>query len=165
VNQVNLSQSIVYLATGESYLVIDPLYIERIRNHLHLATAGRWLDLQESAFPFGENCFAIYRPSNGSLSVEMIKDVDMDGQCPAFSCFVCDSGAIALIRLDSLSSVVERFSYDNLFSGSTEAVHWTYVEEVSNGLPPKSLVVLMSPGVGSVSDFIGSGCYTIAEPK
>ena len=164
-HSVHISRSKLLLTTNEPYLVVDPLYLDKMRNQLSLAVAGRWRDLQEQAFPFGENSFAIHIPKRDIVSIEMIENMEIEYQCSDFSCFECDTGSIVFVRIDCLVSVIERFSYDEVFSKTRETMDSmnAYLAEVFKGLPTNSIAMLLSQGVYGKTDFVGSGCYRIKE--
>jgi len=163
IHEGNFSHDRVELIANERYLVIDPLYLKAINSHRVLAIGGKWLELQQVAFPYGENSFALFSIKKTFFSAEMIRDSNAEEQDLEFMTLSVDSGAILFIGLDHLEAVLSRLEYDELFSDPISTVSSRHLLNVTRDIPKGAVALLLSPGTTSDVDFIGSGTYRLID--
>lgn len=161
--EANYSHERVELIANERYFVIDPLYLKRIKIHRMLVAERKWLDLQQVAFPHGENSFALFSSKKSFFAVEMVRDNTDEDQDPDFRCISVDSGSILFIVLDHMETVLFRLEYDELFSDPISIVSIKHLIDVARNLPKGAVALLLSPGTTSGVDFIGSGSYRLID--
>lgn len=168
-HNISLASDDVILNPGGSYYVIDTLYLNDIRENLPaLPSDGLEAFIRQNIFPDAGYPFAlidthqyteeiVVRVGNISAVSDQFAEADID------ACFVTDTGLIAFIRKEIFIDLVAIFDFYDLVDVDDhhEPVNVTYWNRIAGRYHPNDIALMLSPGVGSGYDFVGSGLYAV----
>lgn len=153
----------VLLQKSRTYLVIDALYLDRIKEEIPELNRTQWeTELKEKVFPYMESPFGIIELVAGEgqeiikiANIKQVDDADVDSKC-----FSTDTGLIIILDKSILLDIVKQFEYDKLVDdhGEIDVAYWS---ELEIKYADYCLALIMTPGVNKGFDFTGSGIYRL----
>lgn len=162
-NNISLTGEDVMVKAGNSYYVIDALYINEIKTYSNELT-GKITDqeIRQKVFPYTDNPFAKITPISNIFKVQNIKKVNNSTLSSLNeNYFSCDTGLIILIRSSLLAKIIKDFDYDLLVDSLTEEINLNYWRKITEAKNYKDIALILAPGVNSGFQFEGSGLYKI----
>ena len=162
---ISLSGEDIFLLNGKSYFIIDALYLNDVKDEL----AGVDIDnletyMKEKIFPYTETPFAVISLNNSGeerrrIEIKKIKKVeydDIDSRC-----FSTDTGLVVMIERSIFFNLLRHFDYNKLVGGLNEPINRLYWSELEGEHDAYTCGLVLSPGVNSGFDFVGSGLYKL----
>lgn len=154
-------------------ILIDVLYTSDIKeNAVRLdVTSGEKsliedvIRLEEMSFPYGENLIGVLPspPSLFSLRVEAIISLPDSEEVAKQdrSVFGTDTGLIGIVDAGSFQEFVRHIDYNELVESLDYVDMLAYVSELHNKMGGIYCGFILTPGMDSGYDFMGSGRYRI----
>jgi hypothetical protein len=154
----------ILLQSGKTYLVIDVLYINEIKENLNSIDVNNLGSLKKEIFPYSDAPFAIIAVQDGeffkTIKVSCIK-TEKEENCDS-SCFVSDTGLIIFLNINKLSDILSHFDYNILVEETEKSVinipYWLSLEKL---IGEYNLGLILSPGINKGFEYGGSGLYKI----
>ncbi len=162
---ISLKGEDILLEEGKTYFVIDALYVNNIKENLHILDRYNVeKEIREKVFPYTETPFmSIFIPRRSDeqvkLSVSKIKR-SKDGDDISLS-FSSDTGLIVFIEISRLIDFSYIFDYDTLVDSNTAPINVHYWEQIEYKFGSNNCGLMLSPGINKGFDFDGSGLYKI----
>jgi len=161
-NALNSDQEIK-INLGETYFVIDPLYVSDIKVKLSNSDCPN-LDADiRKVFPYTKIPFSKYYAREAVVRINQVKKLDYSekfGGNPSVFCI--DSGSFILINESIFWEFIKDFDYDDLYNGS-EIIDFSYWKDLSLKYGEGNIGLIIAPGINSGFEFDGDGTYTIDE--
>lgn len=159
-NNLSIDSQPIKLRAREKYIVIDPLYLDDIRENLTLLDKNNLLlEIKEKVFLYTDNPFIEYVPLSEYFNINLISKVNDFDTIKGNDVVCTDSGMIIFINERVFLSLISRFSYGELTDSLTEIINQTYWKELMSIYDPYNLGLIIAPGLGL--EFDGSGVYRI----
>ena len=144
---ISLKGEDILLKSGNSYFIIDALYLNDIKNGLpSIDIANLENDIKEKIFPYNETSFAIISLDDTAdglkkIEIDKIKKADDEDNDPR--CFSTDTGLVIILAKSILLDFLKNYDYDKLVEGLNEPIniaYWTELEKKFNGNSEKQPV-------------------------
>ena len=160
---ISINMEVVDINEGETYFVIDALYLNTIKPEIGQIAANRMEeDLRQKVFPYNDIPFAKFKALEDSFSVNQIRSIAYDKiEKGDLSVFSTDTGLILLIHEHILMDVVKECDYGTLVDSTTGPVNLDYWNRLAGQFNKGDMALILSPGLGFAVDFSGSGSYRI----
>jgi hypothetical protein len=166
---ISLNGENISLKTGKSYIVIDGLYINTIKEELNtIEESSLETDIREKifSFPKTDTPFAVLNvlKKNGidsitDFSILSIKRAnESDEKSKRFD---TDTGLLIFIDRVFFGEFINDFDYYKLVDSSIDPVNIDYWNQLYEKYGQSSLALVLAPGMGSGYDFVGSGTYKV----
>lgn len=156
---------VVKLIANETYIVIDALYLNEIKEHRSLLVSDSWKDnVRTIAFPYVDNPFAIYKSKREQFVIAQIKEVKFDPELAYDpSVFSSDTGIILFLAEKHLSEFVQNYDYETLTDSLIDLLNLNYWKNLILNYPAGEVAIVFSQGIDTLSDLNGSGIYQIYD--
>ena len=165
-------ESVEVESISGKYLLIDPLYLQRIEAHQRAWKLKNRIDLialEKGCFPYGGTLLGYLEKEDGSLRLDVTaiqhwrKFEDPEelrrAEEKLEAVFATDSGTFLIIDFENFPQILSEVKYDELVD-SLEQLD-SYIEKINTKLNNKGLGFMLAPGVGKGYDFEGSGTFQI----
>lgn len=147
------------LNVGKSYLIIDALYLQEIKNEFEDTNIR---DIRSKIFPYTSTPFAQVKILKKIFFVNQIKKVGHNKVVPNdYSFFSTDTGLIIFISEDIVIEFLKNYSYEDLVNSEDETINKKYWENLISRFDTADLAIILSY-VKSENNFDGSGTYKIS---
>ncbi|AFD06142.1 hypothetical protein [Solitalea canadensis] len=161
----NISEngSSLILDAQKSYYVIDALYLSNINEQI---SSLNLLDLDNEirmkVFPFTDSPYMKFKPLRNVLSVIEIRQ-NNETIKEKKECFDVDSGMIMLIDDKIFIEIVTKFNFGDLVDSQTSLINMVFWKGLTKQFELNQIGIILSPGVDSGYEFVGSGEYKIVQ--
>lgn len=145
------------------YILIDGDYLNDLKCELsNLSADNLYLEARSRIFIYNDTPFAEFQTDFDVFTIDMIQQVDrevVDGDSQSF--FSTDTGLLILCEEVFLRAFIESYDYEALIDHPSELIDEDYWGEITSHFPRGSFGIIVSPGINSGCDFIGSGLYRV----
>lgn len=166
---VSLHSERITLNPGSRYFVIDTLYVNDLaREDLPSVGPDAFIRDRVFSYPHAQTMFVLIdiRERSEELVVhvgDILSVTDEVAEANVDSCFVTDTGLIVFVREENLSDLVSALDFYELVdtNGAHETVDLEYWDRIAGRYHLNDLALMVSPGLDSGYEFVGSGLYMI----
>jgi len=162
----SVNKESINLNKKKKYIVIDGLYLNSIKDELHsIDEKNLYSDIRNKIFPYSDTPFAEFIPRKTEFNINQIKRVPDDSLSleKENNLFSTDTGLIFFVEVEIFLKFIKIYSYDDLLNSSTDIINKSYLENIFKNFPENSVGILLTPGIGSGVEFVGSGTYKITN--
>lgn len=161
---ISLNGEVLNLTDGQTYYIIDALYLNDISKDIE--GASKQIDdnyIIKEFFPFTIAPFCKIILDKSIFKIDRIKKAnDEDEQTLGkYKCFSSDTGLILFIKESIFLSVASKFDYEELVDHPIDPINIEYWKSLTNGLKAEDIGLVLAPGIDSGYDFEGGGFYEI----
>lgn len=161
-NTLPLKGESIHLRKGNTYIIIDALYLNDIRLNLDKINLGDLRNVKESVSPYNKFPFGIINLKGYGLFEINVKDIlSTDYDNGDESCFSSDTGLVLIFRVSDLVFFVSMIDYDSLADNALSPEKFTFWDELRKIGGEETCALLLAQDVKSGYDFNGSGIYKI----
>ena len=164
-NNISLRKEQIQLKLGVKYIVIDGLYINDIKSELDkLDINNLENDIREKIFIYTKTPFAEYTAESPFFNInklKSIKDDKLENGNKGKLMLSTDTGLLIFINKNFFFDFIKIFDYDDLVDSLIEPINISYWEFITKQFELADIGLILSPGINSNIDFIGSGTYLI----
>jgi hypothetical protein len=156
----------IKLKAGETYYIIDALYLHQIKEDLTEVPENENLDsiLNNKVFPYTDTPYAKIIVKDEIFKINSIQSINYnDVEANDMCCFSTDSGLLILVKEAYLKELIICFDYDKLTDSVQEDINIQYWEEITSNYEEFETALILAPGVNTMYDFVGSGTYKIIQ--
>jgi hypothetical protein len=164
---ISIENEPIELKIGVTYIVIDGLYINDIKEELENLEVDQLInDIREKVFQYTKTPFAEYTAHDKVFEVSQLKKTDyQEVQTADKSIFSTDTGLVVFLNEKRLLPFVKKFDYETLVDSLDEVINISYWESITADYDEDDIALVLSPGIDSGVEFEGSGTYKISSPK
>ena len=160
---ISLNNEPLRLRTGTTYIIIDALYLNDIKEYIeNIGTNSIITKIKSIVFQYTDTPFAIYPAKESLFDISKIKKVNyskVDVKDLYF--FSTDTALMVFINEALLLQFAESFDYNELLDSADDLINFDYWSTIADQYDILDIGLLMSQGVNADTDFDGSGTYKV----
>lgn len=161
-SNISADNQSISLKAQEKYIVIDPLYLDEIKENLDLLDKENLLkEIRQKVFEYTENPFIEYIPLSESFNLNLVSRASDSFTSNTKDVVCTDTGMLIFINENIFLSFISRFSYGELTDSLIDIINQVYWTELISLYEPYSVGLIIAPGTGF--EFDGSGLFKISE--
>jgi hypothetical protein len=158
-----LNDDKIKLKIGQSYIIIDALYLMDIKEKLSKIDTIRLIDcIREIIFPYTDIPFAEYKSNLSSFTLNDLKKVDYEEVDISNRSFLCtDTGILIFVNENILLKFIELFDYSELVNSLIDIINIEYWDKLTNQFDEMDLGLMMSQSEDENEILNGGGTYKV----
>lgn len=158
-----LNGDLIKLEIGQSYIIIDALYLMDIKESINKIDPIRLIDsTREIIFPYTDIPFAEYKSNLSFFNLNDLKKVDYEEVDKSNASFLCtDTGLLIFVNEKILLKFIKLFDYNELVNSLIDVINIEYWDKLTNQYKETDLGIMMSQSNNKNEILNGGGTYKV----
>jgi len=160
---LSLDAEPLQLKLGITYMIIDALYINEIKNNYSKIEENNLVEsIRKKIFPYTEIPFTLFKADQTIFEISRIKKRKKIFWIYKIQyCLSTDTGVLIFLNILILKNLILSFDYEELVDTPISSINIAYWSNLVSKFNELELGLILAPGLNSGFDFEGSGKYYV----